>query len=80
MGGYRISNQAFLKIRKNFQKFIAKFHQQRVESVMVVINALEGLGLMEILIFGFIGANAALTGSFLVQRGLKRMTDGRLER
>lgn len=47
---------------------------------MVVINALEGLGLMEILIFGFIGANAALTGSFLVQRGLKRMTDGRLER
>lgn len=46
---------------------------------MVVIGALEGLGLMEILIFGFIGANVALTGSFLVQRGLKRMTGSRSE-
>jgi hypothetical protein len=41
---------------------------------MVALNIFEGLTLVEMMLFGFIGANMALVGTFLVQHGVKKAT------
>ncbi len=46
---------------------------------MVVLEFFGSLSLVEILIFGFIGANMTLTGTFLIQRGVKRVVAARAE-
>ena len=47
---------------------------------MTVISLIAELSLMELLIFGFIGANMTLASVCLVQHGLKRPTDAGLDR
>lgn len=47
---------------------------------MFILEAAAQFSLMEIVIFGFIGANAALAGACLVQHSLKRLTDASLDR
>ena len=47
--------------------------------MMVVLEFFGSLSLVEILIFGFIGANMALTGTFMIQRGVRRLAEARAE-
>ncbi len=47
---------------------------------MTAISLLAELSLMELVIFGFIGANMTLASACLVQHGLKRSSNARLER
>jgi len=39
---------------------------------MEILGVLDGLSLVEWLIFGFIGMNMSLSGAYLLQRGVKR--------
>lgn len=47
---------------------------------MTAISLLAELSLMELLIFGFIGANMTLASVCLVQQGLKRSSNAGAER
>jgi hypothetical protein len=41
---------------------------------MVVLEFFGSLTLVEMMLFGFIGSNMALVGTFLVQHGVKKAT------
>ena len=41
---------------------------------MALFQVFQGLSLVEVMIFGFIGANFALAGSYVLQVSMKRRT------
>ncbi|MHA7872505.1 MAG: hypothetical protein ACX939_09170 [Hyphococcus sp.] len=46
---------------------------------MTFLTVFQDLGLLEITIFGFIGANVALSAVYIAQRGLQRFANTRPE-
>ena len=47
---------------------------------MVAFSPAESLSLIEIVILGFMAANVSLVGGFVIQRGVKRLSDTRAQR
>ena len=47
---------------------------------MTLLNLIENMSLVELLICGFIGGNMFLSGSFLIQCGVKRYSTAQMDR